>query len=120
MIINFEEYTHELTPNEKKMVPRVVQGLWRKVGEEKAVTNKVIVSVLKSEGYNTSTPRIRKIINFLRCSGIISDLVSTSKGYYRATTQTEIDIYRESLQQRIGAIQNVEQSIRLMPSRWMK
>ena len=114
MIINFEEYTHELTDVEKKMVPRVIQGLWRKVGEEKAVTNKVIVAVLKSEGYKTSTPRIRKIINFLRCAGIISDLVSTSKGYYRATTQFEINKYKESLQQRIGAIQEVEQSIKLM------
>jgi hypothetical protein len=104
MIINWEEYTHELTDKEKKMVPRIIQGIVKRVGKEKAITNKEICSILESEGMKTSGPRVRKIFNFIRSEAIIKNIVATSDGYFIATTQEEINDYIESIYARSNAI----------------
>jgi hypothetical protein len=108
MIINFEQYTHELTDEEKKMVPRIIQGIVKRVGRKKAITNAEICKVLQSEGFNVtpkkSGARIRKIFNFIRSTGIIRNVVATSDGYFIATTQKDLDDYRESVNARATAI----------------
>ena len=80
MIINFEDYTHELTEEEKKAVPRIIKGMYNRYGERNAITNRRICELLKKEGYKLSGPRVRKIFNFIRSEGIIRNIVTTSKG----------------------------------------
>jgi len=104
MIINWEEYTHELTEHEKKIVPRIIQGIVKKVGKQNAITNKDICKRLNHEGYKISGPRVRKIFNFIRSEAIIRNIVATSDGYYIATTQKDLDEYRVSIHARAEAI----------------
>ena len=104
MIINFEKYTHELTEHEKKIVPRIIQGIVKRVGKENAITNKHICLKLNHEGFKISGPRVRKIFNFIRSEAIIRNIVATSDGYYIATTQKDLDDYIESINARSNAI----------------
>lgn len=105
MIINFEEHTHELRPYEiKYLLTRVVNGLSTKVGKEKIITNKEMLKILKDQGLKITAPRLRKIINHIRVSGLVQNLISTSNGYYVATTKEEMENYIKSLKQRIGSI----------------
>ena len=105
MIINFENFTHELTEKECKAVPRIIQGIVRCVGEKNAVKASQMSAKLAKDGYGKITgPRIRKIMNFIRSEGIIRNIVATSKGYFIATKQEELDSYRESVEQRAKAM----------------
>lgn len=108
MITNFEEQTHELRPYEMThLLKRVVDGLSKRVGKNRIITSKEIVNTLKCEGLKITAPRLRKIINHIRVSGLIQNLISTSNGYYVATTKEEMQNYVESLKQRIGSITTV-------------
>jgi hypothetical protein len=104
MIVNWEKYTHELTEQEKKIVPRIIQGIVKRVGKEKAIKNSKMCTQLRLEGHTISGPRLRKILNFIRSTGIIRNIVATSEGYYIATTQKDLDDYRESINARVNAI----------------
>lgn len=104
MIINWERYTHELTDQEKKIVPRVIQGIVKRIGRNNAIKNAQMCRVLTNEGHKISGPRLRKILNFIRSEAIIKNIVATSEGYYIATTQKDLDDYRESINARVHAI----------------
>jgi len=104
MIINWELYTHELTDQEKKIVPRVIQGIVKRVGKQNAIKNAKMCQQLRIEGHLISGPRLRKILNFIRSTGIIRNIVATSDGYFIATTQKDLDDYRESINARVNAI----------------
>lgn len=72
MIQGFSEQTKPLTDYEDKVIlPLIVQGLHGKVGKYKAITNKAMCSALKSYGCKIDSPRIRKIINHIRLSGMV-------------------------------------------------
>lgn len=75
MIQGFSEQTKPLTDYEDKVIlPLIVQGLHGKVGKYKAITNKAMCSALKSYGCKIDSPRIRKIINHIRLSGMVIGL----------------------------------------------
>jgi len=108
MIINFEDFTHNLTEYEKRsLLPIMVRNLRAKIGKQSAITNKSIVEALTSQGLKVGEARVRKIINYIRIRGIVKNLIATSKGYYVSSDQYEIDRYVESLRQRAGAIQAI-------------
>ena len=104
MIINWEKYTHEMTNKEKLMVPRVIQGIVKRIGKKNAITNARICQQLTKEGHKVSGPRLRKIFNFIRSEAIVKNIVATSDGYFIATTQEEINDYIESIYARSNAI----------------
>lgn len=104
MIINWEKYTHELTDKEKKIVPRVIQGIVKRVSKRMIITNAQMCEQLTKEGHKISGPRLRKILNFIRSESIIRNIVASSDGYYIATTQKDLDDYRESINARANAI----------------
>ena len=104
MIQGFSEQTKPLTDYEVKVIlPLIVQGLHGKVGKYKAITNKAMCSALKSYGCKIDSPRIRKIINHIRLSGMVIGLIATSEGYYIADLR--------SLEGREGAIHAVRKSL---------
>lgn len=112
MINNFEDITQELSGDEKKVLPILINGLKNCIGKEKSYSNKKIKGILLTK-YNIklSEPRLRKIIQYIRVKGLVPCLIATSKGYYVSNDMNEVRDYCESLQQRINAIKQTKESI---------
>ena len=110
-ILNFEEYTHDLSDYELSLVPRFVKSFQTKIGKEHAVTAKIIEERMLLVGQRVSGPRIRKIVNYIRNMGLVEGLVATSSGYYITKDHQEISDYIESLEGREGAIRVVREGM---------
>ncbi len=111
MINGFEEETHELTDYELTIVPIIVAKISNNIGEAKAVKNKDIISQLKARGFEKINPaRVRKLIHYIRVKRLVTNLIATSKGYYRADKQEQVDKFVEGLQQRINSINEMKNS----------
>lgn len=105
MITNFFAETHELNKYEKDVIlPTIVQGLKSKIGKEKAITNKYICEKLKDIGIKLTDSRLRKIIHHIRANDLVPLLIATSRGYYIATDNQEIEDYIKSLEERANSI----------------
>ena len=103
---NYEALTHELTDDEKKLLPLVVNGLKTKIGKSKAIKNKEMLAGLQQwTGRKVSEPRLRKIIQYIRLNGIIERLIATPKGYWISNDIEEIEAYQETALQRINQFQ---------------
>lgn len=108
MIQGFEEQTQPLTDYEREtLLPLVRWGLSTKLGKNNSIAGSTIIKKMRAQGYKLDGPRLRKIINHIRANDMIAGLVSTSKGYYVASTAQEIEDYIYSLQGRVEAIQEV-------------
>lgn len=111
MIHGFNEQTKELTHEEFKISGFVIKGLLSKIGKSNAITSDQMIAGLKENcNIDINGARLRKIINYIRTSGRVKNLVATSKGYYIEDNQEEIDKYVESLYQRSEAIIAVAKS----------
>lgn len=106
-VINFDEYTHELTELERKCVDIMVERFRsRRVGS--AVKNSQIAKFfLDTHKIKLGGARIRKCVNYIRANGLVSNLVATSKGYYVTENPEEIRKYVYSLRQRSNAIKRI-------------
>ena len=116
MIKEFEKYTYELTDFEKaKVLPIIVNGLQNKIGKENAVSNKLICEKMNISGmlgsYKLQPPRVRKIVNHIRITGMILHLCSNSKGYFVAKNKEELHDYLDGLGQRIDSQSAVHDSL---------
>lgn len=108
MIQGFEEQTQPLNDYERDtLLPLVRWGLSTKRGKENSIASSAIIRKMRERGYKLDGPRLRKIINHIRSNDLIAGLVSTSKGYYVASTAQEIEDYIYSLHGRVEAIQEV-------------
>ena len=110
-ILNFEEYTHDLSDYELSLVPKFVNSFQTKVGKDHACTAKKIEEKMTAAGHKVSGPRIRKIVNYIRNMGLVEGLVATSSGYYISNDHQEISNYIESLEGREGAIRVVREGM---------
>jgi hypothetical protein len=107
MIKNFEQITKEMTQDEKKLVPIIINGLSTKT-KNNPIKGADIVSAINEnkDRYGIklfSEPRLRKIINFIRSEGILP-VMGTSNGYYCTQDRDELESQIESLTQRAEAI----------------
>lgn len=108
MIKGFEEQTQPLNDYERDtLLPLIVRGLRTKLGAKLAITGNKICHAMCGAGYVLDAPRLRKIVNHIRTYDLIPGLVSTSKGYFVASTAQELDECINSLQGRVDAIQAV-------------
>ena len=96
MIKGFEDYTYELTDDELLLVDKLIRGLSPKIGKQAAVTSTVICKSL-----NITSPRLRKLINYIRTTNQLAGLCSSKNGYFVAESLQEIEDYIISLKQRI-------------------
>ena len=113
MITTFEAQTHPLTEDEKAILPKIVRGLSDKKGRNNAVTSTFICSKMNNSPnmpFKLDGPRLRKIINHIRTKGLLKSLCSSSRGYFIANTNKELDDYLCSLDERISAIQQIRNS----------
>lgn len=108
MLQGFEQYTYQLTKNEEgELLPLFVACLSKKIGKDKAITNKVICEKMKARGYKLNPARVRKIISFIRLNGLVINLISSKKGYFIATETEELEDYINTLHQREQAIKAI-------------
>lgn len=104
MVAGFELETQKLTEQEKKLLPGLCGALNRRIGKKNAITNKEMIDAYAQMDVHISAARIRKLINHIRVTGKVKNLVATSNGYYVAIDPTEIEKYKISLLQRANAI----------------
>lgn len=113
MIINFEIETAPLTEGEKKVAVNLSANFKYYIGKENAITGEKIIehynkTMPKDFGYaKMSGPRLRKVINYIRLNGMVTNLIATSKGYYVSEDKAEIATYVKSLTQRAEAINKI-------------
>lgn len=112
MIKGFEDITHELTDDERKLLQAFVNGLKSKRGKQNAVSNKTIRQKFE-DNWKMKIPdaRVRKLINHIRINDLVPLLCSTSKGYFVAQSNEEVNDYLTGLKQRISAQQAVHDAI---------
>lgn len=113
MITGFEDFTAELTVEEKgKLLPLVVEILKTRVGQRWVISNAAICRLLKERNVpKVSEPRIRKVIHYIRENGLVPHLIASSKGYYIAETIEAVEDYIESLRQRCRSIDKIRDAL---------
>jgi hypothetical protein len=110
MIKNFEEFTIELTPNERRLIPMMVDRFKNKRGIKNIVTAETMTEgIAQAYGVKLKDTRIRKIIQFIRVNNLVPGLIATSRGYYTAETVAEINQWIESLKARESAIREIRE-----------
>jgi hypothetical protein len=112
MITNFEDITHELTEDEKKLIPVLIKGFKNHKKENPIRAQKIVAAINSSQekfkiipNYVFSEVRLRRLCNFIRSKGILP-LMATSKGYYVSYDKAEIESQIKSLTERGEAIIN--------------
>ena len=107
MIHGFDAETAPLNERELALVPAIVAMLRGALGEKNAVYNQQLCAI---DPYLKSA-RVRKLINYIRCEGLVPCLIASSKGYYIAETELELLEYEDSLTNRATAIFEVRNKI---------
>ena len=108
----FEEQTHPLTEHEKRMLPDVADLVETTIQTGRPISSKEIIKRLKDEhNWQTSGPRLRKVIHALRTSGEVPGLIATGGGYLVATSEAQLLRYEETLKSREDAIRAARLSI---------
>lgn len=93
MLVNFEDYTHELTAVEVSVAKSLHLVLLKQNGVP--ITAKQLIARFKSRpvdmfpNFRLDEPRIRKMINFL-CNTQMPNLIGTSKGYFVTSDVEEL------------------------------
>lgn len=107
MILNFEEYTVELNDVEISFAKQIARKLKKfNQGKENAVTNKRIQAFFfEYYAAKISDAKVRKLIQYIRQKNLAPNLCATSKGYFVAANETEIEEYLTGLKQRLNSIQ---------------
>jgi len=105
---NFEEITKPLTPEERKLIPLIIQGMEKYTKKNTIKEPQIIKSInenLTSLGLSKKVTgaRLRKLVNFIRRHGL-APIISTSKGYYTSWDKVEIAKQITSFDDRISAM----------------
>jgi len=117
MIRTFEEYTSEMSSDEKEFImPALIKILAVSIGRKNAVTNMEIINsinyLLKDDSIKTCGPRIRHMIHVLRVSHTIPFLVASSKGYHISNDTEEIETYIGSIDDRLRSIYALRRALK--------
>ena len=108
MIENFDEFTYELSEEEKKLIPILIKGFQSHDYENPITASEIVLKMnvwLESNNFNIklSEPRLRKCVNYIRSTSIIP-LIATSKGYFVSYDTDIISSQVKSLTQRANSI----------------
>lgn len=107
MIKGFDTETQPLTAREMEAMPLIAYGIRNRVGQKMAITGSGIIKAMKLGGFNLNGARLRKIINFIRITNKVPRLCATSKGYFVAKDDQELNDYIAGLTARIEAQQAI-------------
>ena len=105
MIKNFEEHTHELTPEELSLAKHLIPHFQKRTKENPVLASEIVEGVNKTYKltFKFNDARLRKIINYYRTNSILP-ILSCKNGYYCSNDVTEINACVESLTQRAQSI----------------
>ena len=116
MLNLFEEYTSELSDEEKKLLPVFVSNFINHVGEENCVTASEMVSQLNTR-FNyipkLNGSRVRKILHHIRVEGLVKNLIASKYGYYIENDPLKLKEYVITLRQRAASIKQVADSYQI-------
>ena len=105
MIKNFEDITHDLTPEEYDLAVRLAPFLEKRTKDNPILAKQIIDGV--NEKWNPkpklTDARLRKIVNYYRVQAILP-VISTSKGYYVSYDEQDINDMMQSLCERANSI----------------
>lgn len=104
MITNFEIITARLSDHEKTLIPKLISG-FKTHGKSNPIKEKDIVIAMKERYGEFSAARLRKLVNYIRSTGMLA-LIATSNGYYVTDNKQEIAKQIKSLNERAQAIIN--------------
>lgn len=112
MLKGFEEITYDVSVTEKfKIIPHMVELLELSTKDNPIVNADFKLYVEAREEVNLGSARVRKCINYIRIMNLVTGVVATSKGYWKAETIEEVEDCIESLTQRIKAITGVRDAL---------
>lgn len=101
MITGFETETNPLREDEHRMATEISYVLMNHVGEESNITSTKLISHLNLNFKgNVDGARLRKLINYIRTSGMVKNLLATSKGYYVEPNIEKVQKYINGLRHR--------------------
>ena len=110
MITNFEEITEDLTENEKRYLPHVVEIMRGVMNVRQPIKQPDLVVILNSHLEHAhgvhgilNSARLRKYFNHIRSHGLLP-LIATSEGCYITDDKETIRKQIESLEQRSRSI----------------
>lgn len=109
----FKNITEELTQTEKeKFVPMLIDTLEGSHTGNR-MPGKAICGWFKSQGYNVSEIRLRKMINYIRVLNLINGhvIIGAGNGYFITSDPHVIQEQIESLQGRIDSMKAVIDSL---------
>jgi predicted DNA-binding protein len=110
MINNFEEYTFELTNEERFVVETIVKRFNNLRGKRNIATGEQIRTGIRNHlKIDFAESRIRKMIQYIRLNNLVMGLVATSRGYYVAESIEEIQQWVDSLISRENAIREIRE-----------
>ncbi len=109
MIQNFEEFTFELTKDEKTLLPILMKGLENKTKDNPMKATEIITKMnvycKEKKLPKMHDVRLRKMVNHIRSNGLMPVLASSS-GYYVSYDKEDIKEQLVSLEQRAFSILN--------------
>ena len=101
---DFSLLQDNLNDFEKRCMHVIVKGLSNKIGKEKTISNKQIISKMDAIGYEGLTPpRVRKIVNYIRNNDLLLLLCANSNGYFLPKNLEELDNYLDTMGKRINS-----------------
>lgn len=111
-----EWFTDDLSATETMVHAAHVAGMLmehcgRVGGRAKAITAASMAKKLRAEGLDTSTARVRKMVNYLRLTGIVRNVVETSRGYTVARNAVELKRYLDQVVAQLNALEAVKQAL---------
>lgn len=109
MIAGFDEQTEPLSDEEMRQAGDVAHMLYQNPVWH--TSDEIARYLGLPAGNRKAGPRIRKIVNHLRRSGMVPCLIATSQGYKVATSRGEVLEYLHSLEGRISAIAAVKRAL---------
>ena len=111
MRTNFEDITFELTAEEAQYAKIISEKICQNIGKSNAVTSTRIIAFFAKKEIKLNPGRLRKIIQYIRISGMVENLVGCSKGYYVAANSEEAAASVLSLREQIRSIQATAESL---------
>ena len=110
-IITFEKQTAPLSDNDKAVA---MQLLGQIEGLKKPRQTSLLINYFRLvKGIKLDAPKVRAMVHYLRTEHH-APIIGTSRGYYWASNQAQIDTQIQSLEQRARSIQQAADALKLI------
>ncbi len=100
-----EYFTEDLSEHEATVIrDMVVEEMAGRSARSMAIGAARLAKLIRKRGEKVTTPRIKKIINLIRKTGLMPNIIEGYRGYHLAQSSAELKRYTSSLQARSLAL----------------